>query len=50
VLLACGNWPVVILVNRLDPTILGLPPFVWSMFLLNLAVAALLVVAYRKLE
>lgn len=50
VLLACGNWPVVILVNRLHPTILGLPPFVWSMFLLNVVVAILLVVAYRKLE
>ena len=50
VLLACGNWPIVILVNRLHPTVFGLPPFVWSMFLLNVTVAALLVIAYRKVD
>lgn len=49
-LLLCGNWPVVTIVNRAGPTIFGLPPFVASMFLLNLAVAGLLIVAYRKLD
>jgi hypothetical protein len=46
-LLALANWPLIVLVNRPEPFVFGLPPFVFAMFLLNLFVALLLFVAYR---
>ena len=46
-LFAAANWPLMILVNRIEPFIFGLPTFVFSMFLLNFLVAVLLFIAYR---
>jgi hypothetical protein len=45
-----GLWPVVQLVNRIYPFILGLPLFVFCMLLLNLVVTVFLVIAFRILE
>ncbi len=49
-LVIAGIWPVLRLVNRIHPFILGLPLFVFYMLLLNFAVAVFLVIAFRKLE
>ena len=49
-LLASANWPLLTFINRAGPPILGLPPFVFAMFVLNLLVAALLAIAYRILD
>jgi hypothetical protein len=49
-LFAVANWPIIVLINRIEPVILGLPVFVFVMFLLNLLVAGLLAFAYRKLD
>lgn len=46
-LLAMANWPLVVLLNRIEPMVLGLPFMVFSMLALNILVAALLAVAYR---
>ena len=47
-ILAIANWPVLTLVNRIEPFVLGLPFFVFVMLALNLLVVLLLYVAYRK--
>ena len=47
-LLASALWPAIALVNRVEPFLLGLPPFVLAMFLVNVLVVALLAVAYWK--
>lgn len=49
-MLAVANWPAITLVNRTQPLILGLPPFVVTMFSLNILVAILLAIAYYKLD
>lgn len=49
-LVVSGLWPVVQLVNRIYPFILGLPLFVFCMLLLNLVVTVFLVIAFRILE
>ena len=49
-LLAVANWPVLILVNRVRPFIMGLPPFIFTMLVLNLLVALLLFIAYRVID
>ena len=49
-LLAGTQWPILIIPNRIEPVILGLPFFVFWMLSLNLLVFALLVFAYWKLE
>jgi hypothetical protein len=49
-LFAVANWPFIVLINRIEPVILGLPLFVFVMFVLNLLVAGLLALAYRKLH
>jgi len=50
VLVVAALWPVVRLLNRIYPLILGLPLFVVYMLLLNFAVAAFLCIAYFVLE
>ncbi len=47
VLLAIANWPLLILSNRIEPFIFGLPFFVFVMLALNLLVGLLLFVAYH---
>jgi hypothetical protein len=47
VLVAIANWPLLILVNRIDPFVVGLPFFIFVMLVLNLSVGLLLFVAYR---
>ncbi len=47
VLLAVVNWPLITLVNRIEPFIWGLPFFVFVTLVLNLLVALLLFVSYR---
>jgi hypothetical protein len=49
-LFAAANWPLLILVNRIEPFIFGLPTFVFAMFALNFLVAILLLIAYRMTE
>jgi len=49
-LVLSGIWPILHLVNRIDPVILGLPLFVFYMLLLNFAVAGFLLIAFRMLE
>jgi hypothetical protein len=49
-LVLCGIWPILRVVNRIYPVILGLPLFVFYMVLLNLAVAGFLFIAYRMLD
>ena len=46
-LVALAVWPLVTLVNRVQPFIFGLPPFVFSMLVLNLLVALLLFIACK---
>jgi hypothetical protein len=48
-LLLAGLWPVVAFVNRIEPFVLGLPFYVFWMVMLDLMVAILLAIAYRKL-
>jgi hypothetical protein len=43
-------WPVLPLVNRIYPFVLGLPFFLFYMLMLNVAVGVLLVIAFRKLD
>ncbi len=50
ILLAFALWPLIALVNHAEPFVFGLPPFVFTMFLLNILVAALLAFAYWKAE
>jgi hypothetical protein len=45
-LLAIANWPLMVLVNRIYPFVLGMPFFVFVMFALNMSVALLLLLAY----
>jgi len=47
ILLAIANWPVIALVNRVEPFVMGLPPFVFTMLVLNILVALLLFIAWR---
>jgi hypothetical protein len=49
-LLLAGLWPFIAVVNRIQPMILGLPFLLFWLSLLNVLVAALLAVAYRKLR
>lgn len=49
-LLAIASWPVIVLVNRVEPFIMGLPPFVFTMLVLNLLVALLLFIAWRVMD
>lgn len=49
-LVACGIWPILRVVNRIYPIILGLPLFVFYMLILNLAVAGFLLIAYCILD
>jgi hypothetical protein len=46
-LVLAGIWPVLPLVNRIYPFVLGLPFFVFYMLMLNLAVAIFLFIAFR---
>ena len=48
VLLAVALWPLIVLINRIEPFVFGLPFFVFVMLVLNLLVALLLFVAYRE--
>jgi hypothetical protein len=50
VLLLAGLWPVIAVVNRIEPTVLGLPFLLFWLSLLNVLVAALLAIAYRTLR
>lgn len=49
-LVVSGLWPVLPLVNRIYPFILGLPLFVFYMLFLNFAVTMFLIIAFRILE
>lgn len=49
-LLAIANWPLITLVNRIEPFVFGLPFFVFVMLALNLLVALLLFLAYRATD
>jgi len=46
-LVAIANWPVLVMVNRIYPFILGLPFFIFVMLVLNISVGLLLFVAYQ---
>ena len=50
VLVAIGNWPMLILANRIYPFVLGMPFFVFTMLALNVSVALLLLIAYRATD
>lgn len=50
VLLLAGLWPVIAVVNRIEPTVFGLPFLLFWLSLLNVLVAALLAIAYRTLR
>lgn len=50
VLFALSLWPMVAIVNRIEPFVFGLPFYVFWMVMLDLAVAALLAVAYYLLD
>ena len=45
-----GIWPILHVVNRIYPVILGLPLFVFYMLALNFAVAGFLLIAFRMLD
>jgi hypothetical protein len=54
VLFACGcalvaiaNWPLINLINRVEPFVLGLPFFIFVMLVLHILVVLLLFVAYK---
>ena len=49
-LFALAIWPFVVLVNRIEPFVLGLPFYLFWMVLLDVLVAALLAVAYRLMD
>jgi hypothetical protein len=49
-LVVAAIWPVLLLVNRIHPFVLGLPFFLFYMLMLNVAVGVLLVIAFRKLD
>jgi hypothetical protein len=49
-LVLSGIWPILHVVNRIYPVILGLPLFVFYMLALNLAVAGFLLIAFRMLD
>ena len=49
-LVLSGMWPILRVVNRVYPVIMGLPLFVFYMLLLNLAVAGFLLIAFRMLD
>ena len=46
-LLAIANWPLITLINRIEPFVTGLPFFVFVMLALNMLVVPLLFVAYH---
>ncbi len=46
-LLAIANWPLITLINRIEPFVMGLPFFVFVMVALNMLVVLLLFVAYH---
>jgi Na+/proline symporter len=47
VLVAIANWPVLTLLNRIYPFVMGLPFFIFVMLALNISVGLLLFVAYQ---
>ena len=54
VLFACGcalvaiaHWPLINLINRVEPFVLGLPFFIFVMLVLHILVVLLLFVAYK---
>jgi len=49
-LVVVAIWPVLPLVNRIYPFVLGLPFFFFYMLMLNVAVGVLLAIAFRKLD
>jgi hypothetical protein len=49
-LVILGIWPILHVVNRIYPVILGLPLFVFYMLALNLAVAGFLLIAFWMLD
>lgn len=50
VLFALSLWPAVAFANRIEPFVLGLPFYLFWMVALDLAVAALLAVAYYWID
>ncbi|MFN0168826.1 MAG: hypothetical protein ACKV22_20565 [Bryobacteraceae bacterium] len=48
-LIAGSQWPLLIIPNRIEPMVFGLPFFIFWMLALNLMVFALLAFAYWKL-
>ena len=47
VLVALANWPLINLINRIEPFVLGLPFFIFVMLVLHILVVLLLLVAYK---
>jgi hypothetical protein len=46
-LVAIANWPLINLINRVEPFVLGLPFFIFVMLVLHILVVLLLFVAYK---
>ena len=49
-LVALANWPLINLINRVEPFVLGLPFFIFVMLVIHVLVVLLLFVAYKTTD